>query len=98
MFGKKSKSSYRLLPILLWSILFGILFVLSVGLFVIGDWYRETYDLEFKELLYTLASPLKGTGEGTLEDLKTSEVQPTVVLDDLRALLNAILCAEEAES
>ena len=30
------------------------------------------------------------SGEGTMEDLKTSEVQPAVVLENIRTLLNAI--------
>ncbi len=51
---------------LLWGILFGVVFVLGVAIAVVSAWYRLTYDLEFKELLYTLASPLKGTGEGTV--------------------------------
>ena len=30
------------------------------------------------------------SGEGTLEDLKTSETQPTMIYDNIRALLNAL--------
>ena len=32
------------------------------------------------------------SGEGTMEDLKTSEVQPAVVLENIRTLLNTIQC------
>ena len=32
------------------------------------------------------------SGEGTMEDLKTSDVKPAVVLDDIRALLNTMQC------
>ncbi|MBQ7346909.1 MAG: sulfatase-like hydrolase/transferase [Clostridia bacterium] len=51
---------------ILWSVLFGVIFVLGVAMAVVCGWYRVTYNLEFKELLYTLASPLKGTGESTI--------------------------------
>ncbi len=50
----------------LWSIFFGVLFVFGVAAFSICIWYMNTYDLEFKELLYTVVSPLKGTGESTI--------------------------------
>ncbi len=48
------------------SILFGFLFVLGAALTALGIWYQLTFNLEFKELLYTLASPLKGTGQSTV--------------------------------
>lgn len=51
---------------ILWSVLFGVIFTVGVALTVVCAWYSMTYDLEFKELLYTLASPLKGTGESTV--------------------------------
>lgn len=47
-------------------IIFGALFVLGIAAFAICIWYMNTYDLEFKELLYTVVSPLKGTGESTV--------------------------------
>ena len=52
-----------------WSVVFGIIFVLGVTMATICGWYRVTFDLEFKELLYTLASPLKGTGESTVSQI-----------------------------
>ncbi len=51
---------------LLLSVLFGILYLVGVSLITVCAWYRIVYDLEFKELLYTLASPLKGTGQSTV--------------------------------
>ena len=38
------------------------------------------------------------SGEGTREDLKTSDVQPTLVLPDIRALLDAIQAQRKGEA
>lgn len=51
---------------LFWYIFFGVIYLLGVSVFTVCTWYSLTFDLEFKELLYTLASPLKGTGQSTL--------------------------------
>lgn len=64
---------------ILWSVLFGIVFALGAAITVVSAWYSRTYDLEFKELLYTLASPLKGTGESTV-DLVIGSCLPWVLL------------------
>jgi len=63
---KTQKKAYRKGRVVLWSVVFGILFLLGMTVTVLSLWYRVTYDLEFKELLYTLASPLKGTGQSTI--------------------------------
>ncbi len=47
----------------------GLLFVLGATLTGLGIWYMCTFNLEFKELLYTLLSPLKGTGKGTVDEI-----------------------------
>ena len=49
--------------------MFGLIFILGVSLATVCGWYRLTFDLEFKELLYTLASPLKGTGQSTVSQI-----------------------------
>ncbi len=71
---KKQKKDYRRSRVILWSVVFGILFLLGIALTVLSLWYRVTYDLEFKELLYTLASPLKGTGESTISLILSSSL------------------------
>ncbi len=55
-------------------IIFGVLFLLGAAVFAICIWYMNTYDLEFKELLYTLVSPLKGTGESTVALILSSSL------------------------
>ncbi|MBQ8552261.1 MAG: LTA synthase family protein [Clostridia bacterium] len=66
MSQKKNGARLRLDRTVLLGIVFGVLFLLGVAAFVICIWYMNTYDLEFKELLYTIVSPLKGTGESTI--------------------------------
>lgn len=51
---------------ILLTVLFGLMFVFSIAAIAICTWYALSFDLEFKELLYTLASPLKGTGISTV--------------------------------
>ena len=47
-------------------VLFGLIYTLGAAILTVCAWYAMTFDLEFKELLYTLASPLKGTGQSTV--------------------------------
>ena len=46
-------------------ILLGVLFTLGLAFLLVCLWYALNYDLEFKELLYTMTSPLKGTAHQT---------------------------------
>jgi len=62
----------------LWYVFFGLLFVLSVGIFALAIWYMMTFNLEFKDLLFTIASPLKGTGTSTVNDI-LSACMPFIV-------------------
>ncbi len=53
------------------TVLFSLLFLLAGFFFNLALWYRNTYDVGFAELLYTLVSPLQGTsGSVYLEILK----------------------------
>ncbi len=59
-------------------VVFGILFFLGIAVFAVCIWYINTYDLEFKELLYTIVSPLKGTGESTVALILSSGLPPVI--------------------
>ncbi len=50
-------------------VLFGLIYTLGAAVITVCAWYAMTFDLEFKELLYTLASPLKGTGQSTVAQI-----------------------------
>ena len=52
------------------TLLFGFIFLFSVSTITVCTWYATSFNLEFKELLYTLASPLKGTGQSTFQPRK----------------------------
>ena len=69
MIEKKQQSTYKPYKIVIWSVIFGIIFLLGVALITLSIWYKNTFDLEFKELLYTLASPIKGTGQSTVSQI-----------------------------
>ncbi|MBQ2735249.1 MAG: LTA synthase family protein [Clostridia bacterium] len=62
----KKNTPYSLKKYIIWSVVCGLLFLVGFSVFVVCYWYANTFDLEFKDLLYTLASPLKGTGDGTV--------------------------------
>ncbi|MBP5427819.1 MAG: LTA synthase family protein [Clostridia bacterium] len=51
---------------IVFAIVFGILFLIGIAILSLAVWYDLTFDISFKELLYTLLSPLKGTGESTV--------------------------------
>lgn len=63
---QQKNQGYSIGKIIFWSIFFGILFMVGISVTVICVWYLGTYNLEFHELLYTLISPLKGTGQSTV--------------------------------
>jgi phosphoglycerol transferase len=73
----QGKSTFRPGRVIVWTVVFGLLFLLGAALLVLSLWYRMTYDIEFKELIYTLSSPLKGTGDSTI-DLIFSSCLPWV--------------------
>lgn len=77
---------------LLFSILFGVIFFLGACIATVSIWYENNFDIEFKELLYTLASPLKGTGNGTVWLIVKSCVPPVVALMAVYVLCAYLLC------
>ncbi len=50
-------------------VFFGFLLSFSAAAFSICIWYKNTFPIEFKTLLYVLASPLKGTGSETIREI-----------------------------
>lgn len=64
---KAESEKVRSIGSIVWTVVFGLLFLIGCTLFVLGIWYNNTYGLELNELLYTLTSPLQGTGQGVIE-------------------------------
>lgn len=57
---------------IVWISLCGVLFILGVTLFTLSIWYKSTFQMPFRELLFTLFSPLQGTGQSTVELILSS--------------------------
>lgn len=70
------------------AILFGILFLLGITILSLALWYAENFGISFKELLYTIRSPLKGTGTGTIDQIVGAAL-PYVIIG---AVLYVLFC------
>ncbi|MGN0746143.1 MAG: LTA synthase family protein [Aristaeellaceae bacterium] len=77
----------------LWYILFGLIFVLSSAAIILCAWYHKTYNLGFRELLYTLLGPLKGTGNSVIQ-LVISSCLPPILWCLLGYVLACFLLSE----
>ena len=75
---KRIFSNHPMLRIALLGGLFGLLFLLGFSLITVSVWYRMSFYMEFKELLFTLMSPLRGTGQSTV-DLILESCLPWVI-------------------
>ncbi len=62
------------------SILFGAIFLFSSALTVLGVWYMDTFEMDFEELLYTVLSPVGGTGQSTVADILSACLVPVLLL------------------
>ena len=60
----------------LWYVLFGLIFVLAEAAIILCAWYHRTYNVGFRELLYTLLGPLKGTGNSVVQLVISSCLPP----------------------
>ena len=62
----QKKPRYNKKRILIYSILAGLAFTIGVALIALSVWYKNTFDLGFKHLLYNISSPVEGTGNATV--------------------------------
>ncbi len=62
---EKRKAAY----FIIFSVIFGLLFLISVSLCALSYWYKNNYFLEFKDLLYIITGPIEGTGNSTIMDI-----------------------------
>ena len=72
----KKKISARWLIL---SILYGIIYTAAVAIFAISVWYKNTFNISFNDLLFTLLSPIEGTGASTVADILWACVPATVL-------------------
>ena len=77
----------------LWYVLFGLIFVLAEAAIILCAWYHRTYNVGFRELLYTLLGPLKGTGNSVVQ-LVISSCLPPILWCVLGYVLVCFLLSE----
>ena len=65
----QKKPRYNKRRVLIYSILAGLAFTVGVALITLSIWYVETFNLDFKHLLYNISSPVEGTGGGTINQI-----------------------------
>ena len=68
----KKKSRFRV-------ILFGILYFLAVAILSLTIWYKNTFNIKFNDFLFTLLSPLAGTGLSMFFDILKASLVPAVI-------------------
>ena len=71
---KKGRVGYVVLTVIL-----GILWTLASILTSLAVWYQNTFSMEFGELLYTLLSPLGGTGVSTVSQILEACLLPVLL-------------------
>ncbi|MBQ7334893.1 MAG: LTA synthase family protein [Clostridia bacterium] len=73
---KKEKIVARLI----WTVVVGIVWLLASVLLVLALWYLNTFSMGFEELLYTILSPLGGTGQSTVSQILDACLMPVITL------------------
>ena len=61
------------------AILFGILYFLTVAILSLTIWYKNTFNIKFNDFLFTLLSPLAGTGLSMFFDILKASLVPAVI-------------------
>ncbi len=77
-------------------IAFGIIFLIASVIFSVAVWYDLTFDISFSDLLFTMLSPLGGTGESTISQILASCL-PAVILLMVVYIVSAILLFERTK-
>ena len=62
------------------TILFSFIYTLASVIFSVGIWYQNTFDITFNDLLFTMLSPIGGTGESTLSQIFSACTPPVIIL------------------
>ncbi len=60
-------------------ILFGFLYFLTVAIFSATIWYKNTFNIKFNDFLFTLLSPLAGTGLSMVIDILMVSLIPALI-------------------
>ncbi len=79
------------------SVLFGLIFVLAVTLLSLSMWYKKTYSLPFRDLLYIITGPVEGTGSGMIKDILLATVPYAIIALALFTMCSVILQKKHKE-
>lgn len=85
-----SNKKKLIFKILLTAVL-AIIFFASSVIISVAVWYNATFDITFNDLLYTMLSPIGGTGESTLSHIFGDCIPPVVALMIVFAVITALL-------
>lgn len=72
------------------TIVFGLIYLIAAALFSLSVWYKNTFDISFSDLLFTMLSPLGGTGESTLAQIFSACLPPTIAFVCLFIIVAAL--------
>ncbi len=89
---KKREYKYRLWLVILLSVLSVLAFIVGATFIILSIWYVNTFNLEFKALLYAITAPIEGTGEGTVDQI-LSACLPWAIAAAALAIVAAIAIA-----
>lgn len=76
---KKDNSSAPLKEKMGKTVFLGIIFSLAVAIIALSIWYKNTFNVKFNDFLFTLLSPMTGTGKKTTLDIITYSMLPAVI-------------------
>ena len=71
--SKKKRKSIILI------LLFGFFYFLAVGVIALSIWYKINFDIKFNDFLFTLLSPLAGTGKSTVIEVLNASLMPALI-------------------
>lgn len=74
------------------AIFFGLLFTLAVTIAVAAVWVDNTFAVDFGAMIYTLLSPLKGTGDDTVKSVIKECVPPILAFVAVYCAVAFVLC------
>ena len=61
------------------TVLLGVVWLITAVLLSLAAWYKATFNMTFDDLLFTLLSPLGGTGVSTVSQILTAVIPPVTV-------------------
>ncbi len=95
--NKKAKKRALAKKIVLY-IIFGIIFLAAAVIFSVAAWYKKTFDISFSDLLFTMLSPLGGTGKSTLAQIFSACTPSVAVLVVGYLILAALFWKDEGRN